>query len=1275
KHTSIMEFNKMVWVPDIEHGYVVGKVVDIAQDKISVEIQSSGQTLEFPYASVYPREADQERDVDDNCALTHLNEATLLENLRVRFGRSKIYTYVAHILIAVNPYLEIKGLHSPEAIVQYQGKSIGVMPPHVFAIADKAYRDMKAFKQSQSIIISGESGAGKTESQKYVLRYLCLSGSQSGRLEKLILDANPLLEAFGNAKTIRNNNSSRFGKFIEIHYNQKFSVTGGLFLHYLLEKSRICSQSQGERNYHIFYQMCCCLPKPLWQQLELGSPEKFNYLKRGCTQYFMSKQSDSRLDNERKSAYHAKYGAIQDQLIDDIRCFEHTERALENFGVNAEHKLAIYQIVAAVLHLGNISFEDDPDDNRGGCRVVAGQSEYSLAVAARLMGLDTELLRQCLASRVISTSRAGHTGTVYMVQLSAAQAQAARDALAKAIYSKLFDHIVTRIINTNIPFTTSNYYIGVLDVAGFEYFQHNSFEQFLINFCNEKLQQFFNQRILKEEQSIYEKEGLNLKRIEFIDNQDCLDLMETKGVGIFDLLDEESRLPKPSAQHFTQSVHTSNKNHFRLAVPRASKLKYHREIRDDEGFLIRHFAGAVCYETATFIEKNNDALHASLKNLMLDADNELLKGLFESSSSQSSGDTPTGSLSVNVTSGTQQQHTNKLSFISVGTTFRQQLNDLMTKLRSTGSHFIRCIKPNSEMVPNKFVGSAILSQLRCSGMNSVLELMQHGYPSRSSFNDLYNSYKKYLPAELARLDSHLFCRALFKAIGLSDADFRFGSSKVFFRPGKFAQFDEIIRSDGDHVAELVKKVSRWLACSRWRKIQYCALSVIKLKNKILYRRQRIINIQKHWRMALAISRYKCLLTSSAKAQRILKSLDELESIAKQLKLDEDKKKVTDSVLQFRTDLKSFINRIKASVNNDKKYESASSADRSQEKKSLQDHLTRLADQRDQLIVSIKDKIAKQEQLVALQQKMNEEARQRELELAQKEREQEGKRQRAEIEMRRQLELTKLSKDTAHNRSALHVKTTTTATETNNNQWHNDQEQRDFEIALRLARESDATAALNQISGATPNSLSPIGSSGTEHTANSPMNLTKPSGKYDLSKWKYSELRDTINTSCDLELLEACKQEFHRRLKVYHAWKSKHARSSPNDKCGTGEELRAPFSVMGAYDDSSEITMGNGVGNHEQRYFRIPFVKPSGTTGERGWWYAHFDGQWIARQLELHPNKEPILLVAGRDDMSMCELSLKETRLTSKRGAEILPQEFEEEWTKNGGKPYKNASVK
>merc|ERR1711971_1152816 len=854
-----------VWVSDGAGAFLLGKIVELSEEGPIVQpFNGREKSITAGYDCVFPAEEDDKKDVDDNCSLMYLNEATLLNNVHLRYSRDKIYTYVANILVAVNPYFEIPNLYTPDTIGSYLGKSLGTRPPHVFAIADKAFRDMKVLKQSQSIIVSGESGAGKTESTKYILKYLCdnFGISAGGALEQKILNANPILEAFGNAKTTRNNNSSRFGKFIEIHFDGKCQVVGGYISHYLLERARVTSQSPDERNYHIFYQLCAGADENLAKKLHLGPPDAFRYLQKGCTQYFVSKESEKKIPNSRKSQDQLKLGSLKDPMQDDYKNYQNIDRNLKNIGMSDPDRQAVYTTIASVLHLGNIEFEDDPDDNRGGSRVTE-KAEKSLQITAGLMGLDPDELRRAMTARVMQAAKGGYKGTVIMVPLKTYEASNARDALAKAIYSRLFDYIVGRI-NASIPYQESAYYIGVLDIAGFEYFTVNSFEQFCINYCNEKLQQFFNQRILKDEQELYKKEGLGVKNVNFVDNQDCIDLIEAKQHGIFSLLDEESKLPKPNYQHFTEQIFHHNGSHFRIDLPRKSKLKEHREIRDDDGFLIRHFAGAVCYQTKHFIEKNNDALHASLEAIVQECRNPFISKLF--------------------CSGEDSSHKQgKLNFISVGSKFKKQLEELMIKLRSTGTNFIRCIKPNTKMIAHEFENASVMSQLQCAGMTSVLELMQQGFPSRAPFSELYNMYKAYLPKDLARLDPRLFCKALFKALGLDDKEFQFGLTKVFFRPGKFAEFDQMMKADPENLRILIGKVKKWLLCSRWRKAQWCALEVIKLKNKIIYRREALVCIQKNLRMHLAMKQHRPRYLGLKTIKMLSGQVDKIQELGRNLK--------------------------------------------------------------------------------------------------------------------------------------------------------------------------------------------------------------------------------------------------------------------------------------------------------------------------------------------------------------------------------------------------------
>ncbi|XP_059475767.1 myosin heavy chain 95F isoform X2 [Neocloeon triangulifer] len=1218
-----------VWVPDPQHGFVQGRILDLGLDEATVQpFERSRNAFVCGLDRIYPAEEDDNKEVDDNCGLMFLNEATLLHNIKLRYSKDKIYTYVANILIAVNPYIELKGLYSSETIKKYKGKSLGTMPPHVFAIADKAFRDMRVLKQSQSIIVSGESGAGKTESTKYLLRYMCDHwGSSAGPIEQKILDANPVLEAFGNAKTTRNNNSSRFGKFIEVHFDAKHQVVGGFISHYLLEKSRICFQGPEERNYHVFFQLCAGASDKLRQQLHLTKPDDFHYLRNGCTQYFVS--GKSKLSSSVLSQAHQAKGGLKDPMLDDSNDFIEMDKALSRLGLQEQEKFSIYAVVAAVLHLGNVSFEENPEDTKGGCR-ISGSSEKALTLAAGLIGADREELRQALVSKVMQTSRGGVKGTVIMVPLKVYEANNARDALAKALYSRLFDYIVGRI-NRSIPFKTSSHYIGVLDIAGFEYFTVNSFEQFCINYCNEKLQQFFNQRILKEEQTLYEKEGLNVKKIEFVDNQDCIDLIEARGNGIFSLLDEESKLPKSSGSHFTTEVHSRLGGHFRLALPRASKLRDHREVRDDEGFLVRHFAGAVCYHTSQFIEKNNDALHASLEGLVQESQNPFVQNLFSNAS--------------------QSQQKGKLTFISVGSKFKTQLEELMEKLRSTGTNFIRCIKPNIKMVDHQFEGGSILSQLQCSGMTSVLELMQQGFPSRAPFSELYNMYKNYLPPKLARLDPRLFCKALFQALGLNENDFRFGLTKVFFRPGKFAEFDEIMKSDPENLAMLVAKVQKWLILSRWKKAQYGALSTIKLKNKIIYRAKNLVVIQKTVRMHLCRKQHQPRYRGIAKINSLSSMLTRMEQCIGQMK--KDKETSAAEVTKLKKDMTAAIQKIKA---NPKIKPSEVSLLH-----------TQLMNQANTCMATVQKRVEtqkiaeEQERIRKLQEEMERERRRKEEEERKKREEDDTRKKKMEMEARRKIEEEERRKlEEADKRLAEKLQA---EMEKENSKFREqiEQERRDHELALRLAQETHSQ--VEDISA-------PV-----RRSENVRAQQAANKGKYDLSKWKYSELRDTINTSCDIELLEACRVEFHRRLKVYHAWKAKNKRRSTME-----ENERAPRSIMEQANKPLLHVNNNSaarvpINTEQHRFFRIPFIRPGAgvqndQNHKKGWWYAHFDGQYVARQMELHPEKQAILLVAGVDDMQMCELSLEETGLTRKRGAEILEHEFNREWEKNGGSPHK-----
>ncbi|KAI1728643.1 myosin head (motor domain) domain-containing protein [Ditylenchus destructor] len=1168
---------RLVYVPDKVEGYTLGRVLDIGADTITIKLLQNSNTVRAPYSEILPAEEDQKKDVDDNCALMFLNEATLLHNCRLRYTRRQIYTYVANILISINPYEPVPDLYSSETIRKYDGKSLGSLPPHIFAIADKAYRDMRRLKQSQSIIVSGESGAGKTESQKCILRYLCQCwGLSAGPVEQRILETNPILEAFGNAKTLRNNNSSRFGKFVEIHFNKQGQVAGGYVSHYLLEKTRVCFQQHGERNFHIFYQLFAS-DASLTKQLCLTNPDHFHYLRSGCTQFFATAASGKNIPADRKSKECISQGTLEDLMVDDYANFQRLYRALIDVGLEGKILEDLFRTLAGILHLGNIVFDDSANDSKGGS-CIHPKSFDSLAMVAGFLGIDTNQLRLGLTSRMMQPTKGGVKGTLIMVPLKSHEAIAARDALAKAIYSRLFDYIVASI-NKSIPFGSSDGlgFIGVLDIAGFEFFEVNSFEQFCINYCNEKLQQFFNDRILKQEQDLYAKEALNVSRIEFSDNQDCIDLFEAKANGLLDCLDEERRLPRPSPQHFTCTVHQLHQKNPRIATPRKSSERRYKEMRDDEGFLVRHYANDVCYETALFVDKNKDALHISLEMLIEESTNTFIRAAFDSHKISEND---------NKNIGHVQKSMGKLNIASVSSKFRSQLASLMCKLTETGTHFVRCIKPNSEMAPGKFQGAQILGQLRCAGMGAVLKLMHKGFPSRAVFSDMYAMYQQYLPPQLARLDARLFCKCLFYALGLNDADYKFGLTKVFFRSGKFSEFDQLMKQDPAEMKRLISKVQCWIYKIRWKKAQYGVWSCIKLKNKIRYRADHLIKLQSGVRGYIARKKYRTRLLAFRYANAIIKGMPRILEVAARVGQKEIRARWQEEMEKLQSDVENLIQDIKANA--------ITGEDAHKKSLALQSHF-------DMQLTKLREHIDREQQEHIKQAQAEAEK----LKIQEMEEHKKREVQMALIEERRQLE---------YNRQQIAAN------------------------AIPIEYPPKQAENLSAVQYKTFQSVE------TQTAHEQTIIESSPSGyKYDLLQWTYAKLRDAINTS-----------------------------TRTIGRSGVTSQNYKPIPMTGVC---------------LQRYFRVPFEKPVGTNdysyynygrgrplpvSSCGFWLAHFDGQYCVRQIELHPSKPALLLVAGKDDEKMCELRLDETGLTRKKGAEILMTDFEALWIRYGGMPYRKA---
>lgn len=570
------QYNR-VWIPDPEE---VWKSAEIAKDyragdrvlRLRLE---DGMELDYPVdpGSLPPlRNPDILVGENDLTALSYLHEPAVLHNLRIRFAESKlIYTYSGIILVAMNPYKQLP-IYGDAIIHAYSGQNMGDMDPHIFAVAEEAYKQMARNNRNQSIIVSGESGAGKTVSARYAMRYFATvsKSSSNAHVEDKVLASNPITEAVGNAKTTRNDNSSRFGKYTEISFDERNQIIGANMRTYLLEKSRVVFQSENERNYHIFYQLCASAQQPEFKHLKLGSAEEFNYTRMG--------------------------GNTVIEGVNDRADMVETQKTFTLLGFKKDFQMDIFKILAAILHLGNVQVTAVGHE-----RSSVSEDDSHLKVFCELLGLETSKVAQWLCNRKIVTS-----SETVVKPMTRPQAVNARDALAKKIYAHLFDFIIEQI-NQALQFSGKQHtFIGVLDIYGFETFDVNSFEQFCINYANEKLQQQFNLHVFKLEQEEYMKEDIPWTLIDFYDNQPVIDLIEAR-MGILELLDEECLLPHGTDENWLQKLYNNfvNKNSL-FEKPRMS----------NSSFIIQHFADKVEYQCEGFLEKNRDTVYDTLVEIL-----------------------------------------------------------------------------------------------------------------------------------------------------------------------------------------------------------------------------------------------------------------------------------------------------------------------------------------------------------------------------------------------------------------------------------------------------------------------------------------------------------------------------------------------------------------------------------------------------------------------------------------------------------------------------------
>nr|XP_028562631.1 unconventional myosin-Va isoform X3 [Podarcis muralis] len=837
-----------IWIPDPE---VVWKSAELVKDyksgdKVLHLRVEDGKELQYSL-DAKSKELPPLRNPDilvgenDLTALSYLHEPAVLHNLKVRFIDSKlIYTYCGIVLVAINPYEQLP-IYGEDIINAYSGQNMGDMDPHIFAVAEEAYKQMARDERNQSIIVSGESGAGKTVSAKYAMRYFAtVSGSASeANVEERVLASNPIMESIGNAKTTRNDNSSRFGKYIEIGFDKRFRILGANMRTYLLEKSRVVFQAEEERNYHIFYQLCASATLPEFKTLRLGNASYFHYTKQG--------------------------GSPVIDGIDDAKEMMNTRRACTLLGIVDSCQMGIFQILAAILHLGNVAFTSRDADS---CTIPA--KHEPLAIFCDLMGVEYEQMAHWLCHRKLATAT-----ETYIKPISKLQAINARDALAKHVYASLFNWIVDRVNEALHSTMKQHSFIGVLDIYGFETFEINSFEQFCINYANEKLQQQFNMHVFKLEQEEYMREQIPWTLIDFYDNQPCINLIEAK-LGILDLLDEECKMPKGSDNSWAQKLYNTHLN---------KSVLFEKPRMSNKAFIVQHFADKVEYQCEGFLEKNKDTVYEEqIKVLKSSKKFKMLPELFRDekpispTTATPSGRTPLSRAAVKPSKSKTVQ-TSKEHKKTVGHQFRNSLHLLMETLNATTPHYVRCIKPNDFKFPFMFDEKRTVQQLRACGVLETIRISAAGFPSRWTYQEFFSRYRVLMKQKDVLSDRKQTCKNVLEKLILDKDKYQFGKTKIFFRAGQVAYLEKI-RADKLRAAciRIQKTIRGWLLRKKYLRMRKAAITIQRYVRgyqarclaTFLRRTKAAIIIQKFQRMYVVRKRYRRTLAGTLVLQSYLR---------------------------------------------------------------------------------------------------------------------------------------------------------------------------------------------------------------------------------------------------------------------------------------------------------------------------------------------------------------------------------------------------------------------
>eukprot|EP01091_Cochliopodium_minus_P000432 TRINITY_DN1040_c0_g1_i1.p1 TRINITY_DN1040_c0_g1~~TRINITY_DN1040_c0_g1_i1.p1 ORF type:complete len:1025 (+),score=324.78 TRINITY_DN1040_c0_g1_i1:24-3077(+) len=735
--------------------------------------------------------------VTDFILMDSISEDAILKNITERLKKENVYTYIGEVVVAVNPYKELK-IYDKNYIDQYKGRYMYQMPPHIYALAENAYRNLRQNKENQCILISGESGAGKTVTSKKILNYIAAvskSTKEAEIVKDMLLESNPLLEAFGNAKTARNDNSSRFGKYMEIQFDYSGIPVGGKVTNYLLEKSRVVQRAIGERSFHIFYQMLTGLTSSELQNYHLESdPKKYKYLSH-------SECFDVKGTNDKE-----EFKAV----IKSMKTLNFTENA----------KKATFRLLAAILHLGNIEFTEVGDQNvksqpkQGNTppsqSYVTIKNSPAATNVASLLGVNDKELILALTQRTLSTG-ANRRASIIKVPLDYDAAIRARDALAKALYSGIFDYVVEQV-NIGIKVKSSideKLTIGILDIYGFEIFNDNGFEQFCINFCNEKLQQYFIELTLKTEQEEYVREGIKWENIEYFNNKVICDLIEKRPVGIFPLLDECCLIANGNDTVFLEKLDKAFGKNDRYASWETTKKKeYGRDV-----FMIRHYAGDVYYRVPEFVAKNQDTLFRDQIAVVRSSSDKMIAEILPP---------------VN-------EDSNKRPLTS-GTKFKNSLNILLENLNKCAPHYVRCIKSNEKKQTLTIDDERVRHQIRYLGLLENVRVRRAGFCNRQEYERFLARYKMIAKETwpLWNGNAKAGVQAILNSLKIGQDEFRMGKTKVFIRNPKTLFFFEDKRAEAlPKVVTLIQKTFRGYLCRKNVSKQRAAMKI-----QLAYRRYR-----------------------------------------------------------------------------------------------------------------------------------------------------------------------------------------------------------------------------------------------------------------------------------------------------------------------------------------------------------------------------------------------------------------------------------------------------